>query len=309
MPRLAQVVLACWPLVLAAVAGGCAGLAPTRPASLHSNLPPELLLQPSATPAAAPGGILRKGLRPSNFRDWAPELALLSTIDIDGSQAKVRNIRNCQWRSEQDFTVRHYDKTFDLDQLDSVDFFMVPFSNMPALAHTMISFGFGGRDYLVVSVEIRHEKGETYQALQGLMNQYEIMYLVADERDLVLLRTMHRLCDVYLYHTRATPRQARELFLDVAARVNQLAAQPEFYNTITNNCTTNIVQHINRLSPNRVPYDYRVLLPGLIDQYAYELGLLDTELPFEQAKARARINPLTYAYRDAPDFSQRIRGR
>jgi hypothetical protein len=171
----------------------------------------------------------------------------------------------------------------------------------------MLSFGFEDRDYLGVSVEIRKEKGEKYAPLKGVLRQFELMYVVADERDLLLRRVMLDLSDVYLHRARATREEVRALFLDVMQRLNKLADEPEFYNTLTNNCTTNIRSHINRLSPARVPYDYRVLLPGNSDKLAYDLGLLKTATSFEQTRARARINYLAYLYRDDAEFSQKIR--
>ncbi len=156
-------------------------------------------------------------------------------------------------------------------------------------------------------MEIRREQGETFGPLKGFFNQYEIMYVVGDERDLIELRTNYRLDDVYVYRARATPDQARRLFIDVMNRVNKLVYEPEFYNTLTNNCTTNIRDHINRLNPDRVPYDYRVLLPGFSDQLAYDLGLLETDASFPETRLRSRVNYLAYLYRDSPDFSVRIR--
>jgi hypothetical protein len=141
------------------------------------------------------------------------------------------------------------------------------------------------------------------------MRQFELTYVVADERDVVLLRTAHRKVDVYLYRSTATPAQAQALLKDMLARANGLAKQPEFYDTITNNCTTNIVDHINRLAAGRAPADVRVMLPGLADQYAYDLGLIDRTLPFAETKRRARINDLADRYQNAPDFSQKIRSR
>ena len=171
----------------------------------------------------------------------------------------------------------------------------------------MLSFGFAGRDYLAVSVEIRKEQGESFGPLKGFFRQYEIMYVLGDERDLLALRTNHRLDDVYVYRARATRQQVRELFLDVIRRVNKLSVEPEFYNTLTNNCTTNIRNHINRLSADRVPYDYRVLLPGYADRLAYDLGLLQSDGSFEETKRRARVNYLAFLHRDSPNFSVRIR--
>lgn len=245
--------------------------------------------------------------RPSNDRIWSPDQAVLPYAEIDGNLVTIHNIRNCKYRSETDYTVDHYDRTFDLNELQTVDFIVVPFAEAPQLAHTMLSFGFGGTDYLACSVEIRKELGETYSPIKGLLRQYELMYVLGDERDLVLLRTNHRLSEVYLYRSRATPQQARDLFLDVLARVNKLYQEPEFYNALTNNCTTNIVRHVNRLAPGRVPYALPVLLPGYSDRYAYDLGLLDTDTSFEETRARAKINMAAWLYRDDPNFSLRIR--
>lgn len=246
-------------------------------------------------------------LLPSNDRNWEPDQAILPRATFHGDRVTVRNIRNCSYLDEFSYTLDYHTETYDLSELESVDFIVVPFAETPALAHTMLSFGFAGDRYLAVSVEIRREKGEEYSPLKGLLNQYELMYVVADERDLILLRTNHRLVDVHLYRAKATGEQARALFVDVMKRVNKLYEEPEFYNTITNNCTTNLVEHINRLAPGTVPYDYHVLLPGYSDRLAYDLGLLETDLPFERARQRSRVNYVAYLHRDAPDFSRRIR--
>jgi len=248
-----------------------------------------------------------KAVKPSNDRVWAPEQAVLPYAEFDDGTVTVRNIRNCTYRSAEDFDVHHYDKTFDLGKIESVDFIMVPFPDNPSIGHTMLSFGFEGDDHLVLSVEIRKEEGEAYSAVKGFFRQYEIMYVLGDERDLIGLRANHWLNDVYVYRARATQPQVRQLFLDVLNRANKLAEEPEFYDTLANNCTTNIVSHINKLSPDRVPLDYRALLPGYSDELAYELGLLDTDLSFEQTKLRARVNRLAYIHRDSEDFSRLIR--
>ena len=245
---------------------------------------------------------------PSNNRDWIAEHRLLASARLAGNQLHVQNVRNCEFFSYRDCLVDYYDKTYDLSRLESVDFLMVPFNESPALAHTMLSFGFAGGDYLGVSVEVRLERGESYSPTLGLFGQFELIYVLADERDLIRVRTEHRDVDVLVYRARATSEQARRLLVDIVKRVNQLRDQPEFYDTLSNNCTTNLVRHINQLAPGRVPYDYRVLLPGFADHLAYELGLLDTSVPFAELKARARINDLALRYKDDPQFSQRIRG-
>lgn len=246
-------------------------------------------------------------LRPSNTRNWSPDQAVLPYAEFRGETVRIFNVRNCDYRSTKDYDVHHYDRTYHLDDLTSVDFIVVPFRLSPALAHTMLSFGFAGQEHVAVSVEIRKEKGEEYAPLGGIANKFELMYVVGDERDLVGLRTNHRLDDVNIYRANASKEQVRVLFEDVFARVNDLHEKPEFYNTLTNNCTTNIRAHINRMAPGRIPYDYRVLLPGYSDKLAYELGLLAEDGSFERIHAHARVNELAYRYRDDPDFSQKIR--
>jgi hypothetical protein len=250
---------------------------------------------------------LVKSFRASNDRDWTPEQAVLAHAEVHGDQVTVHDVRNCRWRTLDDFTVAYYDKTYDLDRLTSVDFIVVPFNETPSVGHTMLSFGFEGGDHLALSVEIRRERGEAYDPLKGFFQQYELMYVLADERDVIQRRVNCDLCDVFVYRSTATPEQARKLFLDVIGRTNQLARAPEFYDTLTNNCTTNLRNHINRLRPNEIPYDYRVLLPGYSDRLAYDLGLIERHGSYEETRMRARVNYQAYLARDAGDFSERIR--
>jgi hypothetical protein len=276
---------------------GCRNTLPAAEPAPREVLFPSLKLDPN----------LLKSLKPSNTRDWTPEQAVLAYAEIHGSRATVHNIRDCRWRSLDDFTVAHYDKTFDLGKLNSVDFIVVPFNESPRLGHTMLSFGFDGEDYLAVSVEIRRERGEAFDAVKGFFQQYEIIYILADERDVIQRRVNCDLCDVYVYRSTATPKQARELFIDVMRRVNKLVKEPEFYDTLTNNCTTNIRNHINHLKPNEVPYDYRVLLPGYSDRLAYDLGLIERHGSYEETRLHARVNYEAYLYREDPAFSRKIR--
>lgn len=252
---------------------------------------------------------LMKVEQPSNCRNWSPDEAVLAYAELEGEQAHVHNIRNCTYLTEDSYVVGYYDKTYDLSKLRSIDFITVPFKGMPSMAHTMLSFGFEGDDYLALSVEIRREQGEQYQFLNGILRQYEIIYILGDERDLIRLRTNYRKDDVYIYRVRATPEQIRRILVDVVQRANKLRTEPEFYNTFTNNCTTNIVRHVNNLWPDRVPYDYRVLLPGLTAELAYELGLLETDGSFEETKQRAWVNDLALEHADSPQFSAQIRQR
>lgn len=276
------------------------------------NLPkwevPQLSLTELALPQLALPPLSLEPKQPSNDRDWIPELAVLAQADIDGDKVTIHNVRHAEFFSYRDCLVDFYDKTYDLSKLQSVDFIMIPFAENRAIAHTMLSFGFAGGERVGVSAEVRLEKGESYSAAVGLFSQFELIYVVADERDLLPVRAEHRNVDVLLYRTKATPEQARLLFLDVLKRVNQLHDTPEFYDTLTNNCTTNIVRHINTIAPSRVPFDYRVLLPGYADNLAYDLGLIDNSLPFDETRRKARVTEQVLRYKDDPQFSARIRG-
>jgi len=246
--------------------------------------------------------------QPSNDRDWLDEQKVLAYAEIDGDRVRLRHVRNAQLFTYRDCIVDYYDKTYDLTKIKTVDFIVVPFAQNRAIAHTLLSFGFDGGEYVGVSVEVRLEKGESYNTSAGMFNQFELMYVVADERDLLPVRPEFRHVDVLLYRTTATPAQSRDLFLDVMKRVNELHDHPEFYNTLTNNCTTNIVRHINTLAPGKIEYDYRVLLPGYADELAYDLGLIDKSVPFAEARRRAVISGAILQYKDEPRFSQLIRG-
>ena len=275
----------------------------TTPATVSATAAPREALFPSPKL----NDDLFKTLAPSNHRDWIPEQARLATADFNGNRVTVHNIRDCRWRSDTDFTVSYYDRTFDLDKIRSVDFIVVPFNETPSLGHTMLSFGFVGGEHLAVSVEIRKERGEAFNPVAGFFRQYELIYVVASEHDVIEKRVACDLSDVYLYRSTATPKQAREMFVDVMRRVDKLAKSPEFYDTLSNNCTTNIRNHVNHLKPDRVPYDYRVLLPGYSDSLAYDLGLIECRGSFEETRLRARVNYQAYLHRDDPGFSQAIR--
>jgi hypothetical protein len=250
---------------------------------------------------------LKSRLAASNDRDWRADQAILPHAKFKDHHVKVYNVRNCIYRGDEDFIVRHYDKTFDLSAMRTVDFLVVPFPDAPDLAHTMLSFGFEDEEYVVVSIEIRREKDESYSPVSGALRQYELMYVVADERDAIGVRANYRNNDVYLYRSTATPEQARALFVDMLQRANKLRAEPEFYDTLTNNCTTNIVAHVNKLRPGSIPSTLHTLLTGHADRLAYDIGLLDRSRSFEELKNLSRINDLAGRYSESPDFSKKIR--
>jgi hypothetical protein len=244
-------------------------------------------------------------LRPSNDRDWQPDLAVLAHADIEGNRVTIHNIRNCDYRTETDFDVRYYDKTFDLDKIQTADLFMVYWGS-PNMAHTMVSFGFEGGDYVCFSIETRKEKGEGYSAVKGLFRQFELVYIVADERDVVRLRTNYRQGEeAYLFRLNASPAQVREFFLNYLHRMNSLRQRPEWYSAVTHNCTTSI--RMQRAAADRAPWDWRMLVNGHGDKLLYERGLIFTNLPLAELKARAHINPRARVADKEADFSRLIR--
>jgi hypothetical protein len=242
---------------------------------------------------------------PSNDRDWQPDVAVLPYADVSDQRVTIHNIRNCDYRSETDFTVHHYDKTFDLAALRSVDFFVVYWGS-PMIAHTMMSFGFEGGDYVCFSIETRKEKGESYSAIKGFFRQFELTYIIGDERDLVRLRTNFRGETVYLYRLNTDLAVARLVFLDYLKEVNRLKARPEWYNAVTANCTTLIRGHTKPYAKN-ARFDWRILLNGWLDEMAYERKSLDQSLPFEKLKARSLINDRAKTADQDSAFSKRIR--
>jgi len=247
-------------------------------------------------------------IEPSNDRPWRAEEAALPYATIDGDRVTVHNIRNFQYRSESDFTPAYYDKTFDLRRLDSVDLVSVYWMG-PDIAHIFLSFGFAGEDFLAISIEARKEQGEGYSTIEGFFRHYELFYVVADERDVIGVRAIHRKDppeDVYLYRLVGPVENARRLFMEYLREINSLRERPEFYNSLTTNCTSNIWLH-TRVNAGHLPYSWKVLVSGHVPEYVYEAGRLDTSLPFEELRQRGHINARAREAGSAPDFSQRIR--
>ena len=244
---------------------------------------------------------------PSNDRDWQPEVAVLPYATLNGDLVTVHNIRNFDYRTETDFTPAYYDRTFDLRKLDRVDLAAVYWMG-PAIAHLFVTFGFGD-DHLAISIEARKEKGEGYSSAKGFFRQYELYYVVADERDVVRVRTNYRKDppeDVYIYRTVGPTENARRVFLEYVRRLNDLREHPEFYNTLTTNCTTAILTN-TRVNPEPLPFSWKVLLSGYTPAYVYESGRMDRSLPFEELQRRSLVNAAGKAADQAPDFSRRIR--
>lgn len=246
--------------------------------------------------------------QPSNDRPWQEDVARTPWASIDGDLVTLHEVRSFDYRTETDFTPAWTEKTVDVSKLSSVDL-VASYWMGPHIAHLFLSFGFEDGQHVAISIETRKEVGETYSTLGGFFRQYELYYVVADERDVIRVRTNYRENppeDVYVYRIPFRAEPARRLFLDYVREINALKERPAFYNTATTNCTTNILMH-TRVNPGSLPLSWKVLLSGHTPEYVYESGRLDTTLPFEELRRRSHINAAARAADEAPDFSQRIR--
>lgn len=259
--------------------------------------------------AAALGvGAWQLSLQPSNERAWAPEQAVLPHVTIRGDTARVDRLRDFTHTSDTTAVERYDSRTYDLGQIRRVWYVLSPFNpDWRGPAHSFFSFEFADSQFVSVSVEARREADEAFSILGGALRQYELMVVVGSERDLIGLRAVTWDDPVYLYPGRATPEQARGLFVALLRRAESLERRPEFYNTLSNNCTTNLLDAINGVRETPISYGLPVLFPGYSDRLAYDEGLLNTDLPLDSARAVFRINDRAAAAALAPDFSQRIR--
>lgn len=248
-------------------------------------------------------------LQASNDREWRPEVAVLPFATIDGNFVTVHNIRNFEYHSEHDFTPAYYERRFDLNKLEGVDVVSTYWMGSH-IAHVFLSFAFADDQHLAFSIETRTEKGEGYSALKGFFRQYELFYTVADERDVIRLRTNYRknpVENVYVYRVKASPEASRRLFLEYIRQVNELKEKPAFYNSLTTNCTTNMWVNA-RINPSSLPFSWKVLASGHVPAYLYEQDRLVTDgRSLEALQAHAHVNRRALAADTAADFSRRIR--
>jgi hypothetical protein len=242
---------------------------------------------------------------PSHDREWRPEVAVMPRAVIDGDRVRITGVRNFDYRTRNDFTVRYEEREVLLSHLTGVDFY-VSYWSEGLVGHTFLSFIFDNAPPLSISIETRPEVGEGFNPIASLFKQFELIYVVGDERDIVGVRTNHRLETVYLYRLNASPDKVRELLLVYLERINELADRPEFYHLLSNSCTINIIRYLNAAG-RKGRFDIRHLFNGLIDSYLYHSGRVDTTLPFDELRRRSLINEAAQAADDAPDFSQRIR--
>jgi hypothetical protein len=245
-------------------------------------------------------------LKPSNDRPWQPDVAQLAWAKIDGDEVKVHNVRNFDYRTETVFTPRWETRAVRLSQIAGMDI-AITYWGSPWIAHPIVSFRFADALPLCFSIETRKAIGQSYSALRGLYRQYTLVYVVADERDLIRVRSNYRQGeDVYLYRTTVSPEQARTRFLEYLNTINALRDHPRWYNAVASNCTSNI--RTQRSINERMPWDWRLLLNGKADEMLYERHNIATGgAPFAELKQRSLINQRARAADQDPDFSGRIR--
>ena len=241
----------------------------------------------------------------SNQRDWADDVARMTYGAVDGRHVTLHNVRNFDWRTEDDYTVRWETRSYDLDRLNSVDMIMSYWAG-PAIAHMLISFGFEDGEHVVYSVEIRREKNEVYSSIGGFFKEFELSVIAADERDVIRLRTNVRGERDYLYRVRIPLTAMRSLFLSYLDEANQLYTTPRFYNTITVNCTT-LVYHMMRRIVGRLPLDYRILLSGYLPEYVYRVHGLDQRFTLTELEQRGAISQRGLESNRSSNYSEDIR--
>jgi hypothetical protein len=224
---------------------------------------------------------------------------------IEGDTVRITGVRNFDYRSRNDFTVRYEERKIQLSHLTNLDFF-VSYWSEGLVGHTFLSFIFDNAPPLSISIETRPEVGEGFDPVASLFKQFELIYVVGNERDLVKVRTNYRGETVYLYRLNTSPDNARRLLTIYLERINELADRPEFYHLLSNSCTINIIRYANAAG-RAGRFDIRHLLNGMIDSYLYHSGRVDTTLPFDELRRRSLINEVAKAADDAPDFSDRIR--
>ncbi len=243
-------------------------------------------------------------VQPKLIADWQPDVATLPDVELQGDILKVRHIRDFRYQGESGFDVRYYDRDFNLNDVRTVDLFLC-YWGTTSIAHTIMSFGFQGGAQLAISIETRKEKGEEYSAVQGFFKKFELIYVVADERDLIGVRVNQRAEDVYLYRLKPTPEQVRKMLLDYVKTIDKLESTPVFYNALLTNCTTSILPHIAAFKA--VKFNWALIANGYIDRWRYDEGIWGKEIPFDEFRRRSKVNDAVKKFVEDPDFSVKIR--
>lgn len=246
--------------------------------------------------------------KPATTADWQDPLAIQSMAEFKGDIVTVKNVRNFRYSSEKDYQISYYNQDYNLNNISRVWYIVEPFANRDYAAHTFLSFEFSDGKYLTISIEARKKKGQEYSLFLGTLRTYPLMYIAADERDSIMMRTNIRKNDVYLYPAKATPEQAKILFVDMLEKMNSLVEKPAWYNTFTANCTSMIAYHVNKIWPGILPkFVWQVWISGYAEALAFDEGLIDTNLSLPEARQKYYITSTSQQAGDTPEYSQKIR--
>ena len=247
---------------------------------------------------------------PPTQAEWQQQLSVPSTAEFNNNIVTVRNVRNFRYGpTESEMYPSYYEKTYDLNEIKRIWYISEPFNEASYAAHTFVSFEFNNGDFLAITIEARKSKDQTYSMVKGLLRTYPLMYIAADERDVVLLRANIRKDKVYAYPVKtSSPENAKILLTDMLKRMNELNEKPVWYNTFFANCTSSIAHHINKIIPGRISkFSWQLLLTASSDELALKRGLLDTTLSIEQAREKYLITEKSLQIGDVPDYSKLIR--
>jgi hypothetical protein len=244
-------------------------------------------------------------LEPSNTGDWQPDVSELAHVDVHGDLLTFHNVRNFTWRGETDFTPQWDTRTYDMSKLAGLDMFF-SYWGSPSIAHTIMSWDFSDGQHLAISIEVRKNKSQQYSTVAGFFRQYPLYYAVADERDVIGVRTNFRGEDVYLYRLRTPIANARALLLDYVSSINGLVDDPQWYNALLDNCTTSIFRHVRQVNPG-FQIDWRLVVNGYLPELLYARGGTDTSMPFEELKKLAYVDPRAKTSGLGADFAAVIR--
>jgi len=255
--------------------------------------------------------IILSSMTPSLERDWTTDQEILTDIEILSDTISLTNIRSFRYTNPSEYTPGYFDGDYSISELSSLDYIIEPFGEIDGFAHTMLSFWFSDGRHIAVSSEIRKEVWESFHPISGFLNAYEIVYMIWDEEDLIKLRANARENTVIMYPIKISQTQLQQLFLSVMTRAQKLAREPEFYNSLTNTCTTSILSHINELKTDNnkalINWSKQIFLPSHSDTIAYEEWFIDTSLSLEEAREYYTINSLSAQHMEWEDYSKLIR--